>query len=386
MIMRGIYLDNNATTPLDPRVREAMLPYLTDLFGNPSGAHRYGEEARLGLEQAREQVATLAGCAPGQLLFTSGGSEGNNTAIWCAAWADPGKRHMISSAVEHPSVLGPLRFLADRFGYEIELLPVDNDGGLDPDRLARALRPDTALVSLMAANNETGVLWDLEQLGALCRTKGVLCHSDMVQLAGKMPIQADAALPVDYISLASHKLHGPKGCGALFVRRGAPVTPLIMGPGQENGRRAGTENVAGIVGFGMACELAAQALPEAEPRIRALRDGLEAALLADIDGVRINGRNQPRLPNTINVSFEHCSSAMLIQELDEHGLAVSAHSACQSGDLDPSHVLAAMAIPETFLHGTLRISMSRFTTREETELLLAALATAVKKARTGLAM
>lgn len=383
--MRGIYLDNNATTPLDPGVREAMLPYLTDQFGNPSSGHRYGEQARLGLEQAREQTAALMGCAPSQLFFTSGGTEGNNTAIWSAAWADPRKRHMISSAVEHPSVLGPLSFLAERFGYEIELLPVDHDGGLDLDRLAKAIRQDTALVSLMAANNETGVLWDLASIGALCRKKGVLCHSDMVQLAGKMPLQANT-LPVDYISLASHKLHGPKGCGALFVRRGAPVTPLLMGPGQENGRRAGTENIPGIVGFGTACELAEKAMPEAKPRIQALRDGLEAAILAGIDGVRINGSNQPRLPNTINVSFEHCSSAMIIQELDEQGLAVSAHSACQSGDLDPSHVLTAMAIPETFLHGTLRISMSRFTTREETERLLAALTAAVTKARNGLAL
>ncbi len=383
--MRGIYLDNNATTPLDPQVREAMLPYLTDRFGNPSSGHRFGEETRLALEQAREQVATLMGCAPEQLFFTSGGTEGNNTAIWCAAWADPRKRHIISSAVEHPSVLVPLRFLAERFGYEIELLPVDHDGGLDLDQLARAMRPDTAMVSLMAANNETGVLWDLERIGALCRKKGVLCHSDMVQRAGKMPTQADA-LPVDYISLASHKLHGPKGCGALFVRRGAPFTPFIMGSGQENGRRAGTENVAGIVGFGMACELAMQSMPETEPRLHALRDGLESALLADLAGVRINGRNAPRLPNTSNISFEHCSSAMLIQELDEQGMAISAHAACQSGDLDPSHVLTAMAIPETFVHGTLRVSMSRFTTREETELLLTALKAAVQKARTGLAL
>jgi cysteine desulfurase len=383
--MRGIYLDNNATTPLDPQVREAMLPYLTDWFGNPSSGHRYGEQARFGLEQAREQAAALIGCVPGQLFFTSGGTEGNNTAIWSAAWAEPRKRHMISSAVEHPSVLGPLSFLTERFGYEVELLPVDNDGGLDLDQLSKAIRPDTALVSLMAANNETGVLWDMEKIGTLCREKGVLCHSDMVQLAGKKPIKADT-LPVDYISLASHKLHGPKGCGALFVRRGAPVTPLLMGPGQENGQRAGTENVPGIVGFGMGCELAEKAMTEAEPRIQALRDGLEAAIMTGIDGVRINGRNQPRLPNTINVSFEHCSSAMIIQELDEQGLAVSAHSACQSGDLNPSHVLAAMAIPETFLHGTLRISMSRFTTREETERLLAALTAAVTKARNGLAL
>ena len=383
--MRSIYLDNNATTPLAPEVREAMLPYLDEWFGNPSSGHRLGEQARAGVEIARLQVAELINGEPDGLIFTGGGTEGNNTAIWCAISADRGKRHIISSAVEHPSVLGPLRFLRDQFNYEIELLPVNHAGGLDLDRLAAAIRPDTALVTMMGANNETGVLFDLHEIGRLCRARGVLFHSDVVQMAGKVAIDAQT-LPVDYLTLASHKLHGPKGCGALYARRGAPITPLIMGPGQENGRRAGTENVAGLVGFGKACELARTALPETAPRLQTLRDLLEKEINEKIKAVRVNGLGQPRLDNTSNLSLQHCSSAMIIQELDEQGIAVSAHSACHSGDLNPSHVLTAMDVPETFLHGTLRVSLSRFNRQEEITIFIKALTAAAAKARQGLAL
>jgi cysteine desulfurase len=379
--MKRAYFDNNASTPFDPVVREAMLPYLADHFGNPSSGHSFGEKARYGVEEARSQVAALLNCAPDRIVLDSGGSEANNAAIVSAVMAAPAKKHIIASQVEHASVLSPLRFLV-HLGYEVELLPVDEQGGLDLDRLARAIRPDTALVSLMAANNETGVLWDLAAISAICQKHGVLFHSDAIQAAGKVPLDL-AAVPVDYLTVAGHKLHGPKGSAALYVRRSAPVTPLVMGAGQENGRRAGTENVAAIVGFGKACDLAAAHLAMYHRRVAALRDRIETFILAEIPAARINGQQRPRLANTLNVSFAGCSSAQLIQDLDDRGFAVSAHSACQSGDLDPSHVLLAMGVPEEYRHGTLRISLSRFTAETEVDGLLAALPSAVRRSRQG---
>ncbi|MEW6500747.1 MAG: aminotransferase class V-fold PLP-dependent enzyme [Thermodesulfobacteriota bacterium] len=381
--MKRAYFDNNASTPLDPVVREAMLPYLTDCYGNPSSGHSFGERARQGVEEARAQVAALLNCRPDRIVLNSGGSEANNAAILSAAMATPTKKHIVSSRVEHASVLSPLRFWASR-GYEVELLPVDRHGALDLDRLTRAIRPETALVSLMAANNETGVLWDLAAISAICQRQGVLFHTDAIQFAGKEFIDLEA-IPIDYLTIAGHKLHGPKGSGALYVRRSAPVTPLVLGADQENGRRAGTENVAAIVGLGRACVLAASHLPIYARRVAALRDRIETAILAEIPEARINGQQSPRLANTLNVSFARCSSAQLIQDLDDQGFAVSAHSACQSGDLDPSHVLLAMGVPEEYRHGTLRISLSRFTAETEVDGLVAVLPEAVRKSRQGFA-
>lgn len=381
--MKRAYFDNNASTPLDPVVREAMLPYLTDCYGNPSSGHSFGERARQGVEEARAQVAALLNCRPDRIVLNSGGSEANNAAILSAAMATPTKKHIVSSRVEHASVLSPLRFWASR-GYEVELLPVDRHGALDLDRLTRAIRPETALVSLMAANNETGVLWDLAAISAICQRQGVLFHTDAIQFAGKEFIDLEA-IPIDYLTIAGHKLHGPKGSGALYVRRSAPVTPLVLGADQENGRRAGTENVAAIVGLGRACVLAASHLPIYSRRVAALRDRIETAILAEIPEARINGQQSPRLANTLNVSFARCSSAQLIQDLDDRGFAVSAHSACQSGDLDPSHVLLAMGVPEEYRHGTLRISLSRFTAETEVDGLVAVLPEAVRKSRQGFA-
>ena len=381
--MKRAYFDNNASTPLDPVVREAMLPYLTDCYGNPSSGHSFGERARQGVEEARAQVAALLNCRPDRIVLNSGGSEANNAAILSAAMATPTKKHIVSSRVEHASVLSPLRFWASR-GYEVELLPVDRHGALDLDRLTRAIRPETALVSLMAANNETGVLWDLAAISAICQRQGVLFHTDAIQFAGKEFIDLEA-IPIDYLTIAGHKLHGPKGSGALYVRRSAPVTPLVLGADQENGRRAGTENVAAIVGLGRACVLAASHLPIYSRRVAALRDRIETAILAEIPEARINGQQSPRLANTLNVSFARCSSAQLIQDLDDQGFAVSAHSACQSGDLDPSHVLLAMGVPEEYRHGTLRISLSRFTAETEVDGLVAVLPEAVRKSRQGFA-
>lgn len=382
--MQAIYFDNNASTPLAPEVREAMAPYLAEWFGNPASSHRFGEAARRGLDLVREQAAGLLGCHPGRVVFNSGGTEGNNTAILSAIWADPAKKHLISSQVEHSSVLAPLKFLAEQ-GYELELLGVDKNGGLDLEALKGAIRPDTALVSLMGANNETGVIWPVAEIAAICRERGALFHCDAIQLAGKATFSAES-LGVDYLTIAGHKLHGPKGAGALYVRRGAPFTPLIMGSGQEDGRRSGTENVPGLVGLGKACALAMELDEAAHQRLAALRDRLEAGIIAAIPEARINGAASLRLANTTSVSFKHAASVGLIQDLDAAGIAVSAHAACESGDLDPSHVLRAMLVPEPFLHGTLRISLSRYNTEAEVAALLALLPQAVARSRQGFAL
>jgi cysteine desulfurase len=378
--MKRIYFDNNATTPVDPVVREAMMPALAEGFGNPSSGHQEGERARRLVEQAREQAAALLASKPERLVFTSGGTEANNTAIWSAVTAFPARRHIISSRVEHDSVLQPLRFLQDRFGYQVELLEVDRDGSLDLRQLAAAIRPETLLVTLIGGNNETGVLWPLAEIGALCRARAVLFHCDAVQMIGKMTLHPEE-LPIDYLAMASHKLHGPKGVGALWASPGAPVSPLIMGSGQEAGRRSGTENVPGIVGFGKACERAAAHLFEGEGRMTVLRRRLEEGILASIGEVLINGRSQPRLANTVNISFKNCSGAALIQDLDERGIAVSAHAACHSGAADASHVLTAMRVPEEYRYGTLRISLSRFNTDAEVDRFLAVLPEVVTRSR-----
>jgi len=377
--MESIYLDNNATTPLAPEVRQAMTTSLADCFGNPSSSHRFGEAARQAVEEARRQVAALVGAHPRRTIFTSGGSESNNMAIMSAIAARPDRRHLVSSTVEHPSVLAPLRYLAAN-GYRLTLIEVGEDGGLDYDRLAAALTPDTALVSLMAANNETGVRWDIGAIGELCRQRNILFHTDAVQLAGKAPIDMQD-LPVDYLSIGAHKLHGPKGCGALCAARTAPLSPLVRGAGQEFGLRAGTENVAGIVGFGVAADLARTGLAVYEEQVGGLRDYLEAELARRIPESRINGAGQPRLANTVNVSFRGVAAAAVLQELDEHGIAVSAHSACHGGDLDPSHVLTAMRVPEEYIHGTMRISLSRYTTKEEIDHFLDLLPELVERSR-----
>lgn len=383
--MERIYFDNNATTPLDPAVRAAMLPFLDECFGNPSSGHYFGEEALAGVTEAREQVAALLNCQPKRIIFTSGGTEANSTAIWSAITAFSGKKHIVSSAVEHASILKPLEFLRQRFGYSIDLLPVSRDGALDLKLLSETIRPDTALVTLMGANNESGVIWPLADIGALCREKEVLFHCDAVQLIGKEPLDLES-MPVDYLAVAGHKFHGPKGIGALFVRRTAPFTPFIMGAGQEMEHRAGTENVAAIAGIGKACELAADYLKSGTSKVMEMRNRLQESIKADIDGVIVNGASQQRLPNTLNVSFKNCSSGAMVQELDEKGIAVSAHSACHSGDLDPSHVLTAMAVPETYIHGTLRISLSRFNTSVEVDRLCEVLPEVVAKSRQGVAV
>jgi cysteine desulfurase len=380
-----MYFDNNATTPMDPEVREAMLPYLGEYFGNPSSGHRFGEQALSGINNAREQVASLFNCSPKRIFFTSGGTEANNTAIWSAIAAFPEKKHIVTSVVEHASILKPFEFLQQRFGFTIEVLPVSRDGALDLQQLAASIRPDTALVTLMGANNENGVIWPLQEIGELCQEKEALFLCDAVQLVGKEAINLET-LPVDYLAVAAHKLHGPKGSGALYVRRTAPFAKLIMGASQEMDLRAGTENVSGIVGLGQASELAGKYLVSGKSQVLNLRNRLQERILQEIDDAIINGASQPRLQNTLNVSFKNCASGAMVQELDERGIAVSAHSACHSGDLDPSHVLRAMAVPETHIHGTLRISLSKFNTSREIDVFCEVLPGIVAKSRQGVAV
>jgi len=362
--MKKIYLDNNATTrPADP-VITAMLDCLKETFGNPSSAHLFGEKARNVVDSARDEAARFLGTRPQRIIFTSGGSEANNLAIMSAAAADPQKRHIISSPVEHDSVLKPLAHLAKQ-GYEVEMLSVDHQGMIDLDELAGMITPDTGLVSLMGANNESGVIWPVKEIGRICRERKVLYHCDAVQMAGKVEFVADFA---DYLSISAHKLHGPKGVGLLQVAKKAPVLPQIRGASQEHGKRAGTENVPGLAGMAAAFRLARE--DGHNERIAAMRQRIEETILKEIPQAMIIGGKSPRLPNTVNVCFRHSSGAGIAQELDARGIAVSTQSACHSGDIDPSHVLAAMSVPEEYLHGSIRISLSRFTTDAQIDTFL----------------
>jgi cysteine desulfurase len=366
-----VYLDNNATTKVDPAVLEAMLPFFSERYGNPSSMHSFGGGVGRDLNQAREQVAALLGCAPREIVFTSCGSEGDNAAIRSALEAQPGKRHFITTRVEHPAVLGVARHLEEQ-GGDVTLLGVDGQGRLDLEELAAAIRKDTALVSVMYANNETGVVFPIPQIADICKERGVLFHTDAVQAVGKLPINL-AGLPVDMLTLSAHKLHGPKGVGALFVRKGTPFRPFLLGGHQERGRRAGTENTAGLVGLGKACEIAATRLAEERTSMAALRDRLQAGLMAAIPESIVNGGEAERLPNTLSIAFKYVEGEAILLLLDRFGICASSGSACTSGSLEPSHVLRAMGVPFTFAHGSVRFSLSRFTTDADVDLVLAEL-------------
>ena len=359
-----VYLDNNATTRLAPEALEAMLPWLGAHYGNAGSAHLMGRLAEGAVVHARDQVARLLGCQGAELVFNSGGTEGLNHAIRGVFEALPGKRHFVTTAVEHSAVLAIGDWLK-RQGLEVTVLGVDRDGRLDLAELAAALRPDTGLVSIMAANNETGVRFPLEEAARLVKARGILLHVDGTQAVGKVPLDL-AALPVDLFNLSSHKFHGPKGMGALFLRRGLRIKPFMVGGGQERGRRGGTENVPGIVGLGQAAELAREALG-GMAQVEALRDGLEAAILARIPDVAIHGAGSPRLPNTAMVSFRGLEGEALLLRLNERGICVSTGSACSTGQKEPSHVLRAMAVEPALALGTVRFSLSRYSTAEELE-------------------
>ncbi len=377
--MRTVYLDNNATTQPDPAVIEAMLPFLRNQWGNPSSMHTFGGGVRKHVEHAREQTAALLGADPAEIVFTSGGTESDNSAIRGACESLSPRPQLITSRVEHPAVLEPCRFLRDQ-GYLLTEIGVDGQGRLKLDELREALERGPAVVSLMWANNETGVLFPMETVAGLVKAAGGVLHTDAVQAVGKVPVDLKT-VPVDLLSLSGHKLHAPKGVGALYLRRGTRMKPLLMGGHQEHNRRSGTENVPGIVALGKACELARLGMEMDNRRMAALRDKLQAGLLATCPDSRVNGDCANRMPNTTNISFEYIEGESILYHLSDLGVAASSGSACSSGSLEPSHVLRAMGIPFTAVHGSIRFSLSRFTSEADVAYVLEQLPLIVRKLR-----
>ncbi len=374
-----IYLDNNATTRVAPEVLEEMLPYLRDWYGNPSSMHTFGGTVGRKIGEARERVAAALSCDPREIVFTSCGTEGDNTALHSAVSARPGKRHIVTTRVEHPAVLNFVKHLESQ-GYEVTWLPVDKQGRLDLDHVREAIRDDTAVVSVMWANNETGAIFPVREIGAMCREKGVPFHTDAVQAVGKLPIDL-RDMPCDYLALSGHKIHAPKGVGALYVRKGMLFKPFMIGGHQERGRRGGTENAASIIGLGKAVELAAANVRDENTRVRAMRDRLEKGLMSSIPEAIINGDTVNRLPNTLSIAFKYIEGEAMLLLLDQFGICASSGSACTSGSLEPSHVLRAMGVPFTHAHGSLRFSLSRYTTDEEIDTVLRELPGIVERLR-----
>jgi len=359
------YLDNNATTQVAPEVVEAMTPFFKQHWGNPSSAYSFGHEVAKKLEVARASVAELINSDPREIIFTSCGTESNNSAIHSGLITHPGKRHVLMTMVEHSANIKFGDFL-QKHGYDVSFLPVESDGGLDLHLLEKSIRPDTAIVSVMWANNETGVLFPIEEIAALCRSKGVLFHTDAVQVPGKLRMDVKE-LGVDFLSLSGHKLHAPKGIGLLYVKRRTKYHPYIIGGGQERGRRGGTENVPYIIAFGRASELAMASLKEENTRVRALRDKLENGILKRIEGTSRNGTKEPRLPNTTNIAFEGVEAEGILLLLDEAGICASSGSACTTGSLDPSHVLMAMGLSLGHARGSVRFSLGIYNQEDEVD-------------------
>ena len=363
--MKTIYFDNNATTQVAEEVLEEIQPLFCKLYGNPSSMHTFGGQMGRRIGQAREQVAGLLGCEPSEIVFTSGGTESDNAAIKGTLAALPQKRKIITSRVEHPAVLTVCRELENQ-GYTIIELGVDKYGRLDLEQLAEQLDDDTALVTIMYANNETGVIFPIDKISRMVADKGAVFHTDAVQVVGKIPLSLSKG-SIDLLSLSGHKLHGPKGVGILYVRKGTRLAPYMLGGHQEAGRRAGTENVPGIVGLGKACELAAEIFEQENSKVKDLRDKLESAILEKCPDSRLNGDKENRLPNTTNISFEYIEGEAILLMLDKYGICASSGSACTSGSLEPSHVLRAMGVPFTAAHGSIRFSLSRYSTEEEVD-------------------
>jgi len=371
--MRIIYLDNNATTPIAPEVFEAMIPFLTGEYCNPSSMYDPARRVAQAMGEARRTVARHLGFVdPSEIIFTSCATESNNAAIVGVAKANSARRHIITTAVEHPAVLEVCKEM-QRQGYDVTFLPVDRHGNLDVTTFIRALRPDTLLVTIMHANNETGVLFPIGELARITKETdpSIVFHTDATQTVGKMRIDLSGGLRhVDLLSFSGHKLHAPKGVGVLFVRRGTRWRPIMIGGHQEQGRRAGTENVPYIIGLARAMDLAAQHVEEEETRVRRLRDRLERELVARIPYIEVNGRGAPRLPNTLNLSCHFIEGEAMLFELSDHGICASSGSACTSGSLEPSHVLLAMHVPVTAVHGSIRFSLSRYNTEEEIDYVI----------------
>jgi cysteine desulfurase len=373
------YFDNNATTRVAPEVVDAIIPFLRDYWGNPSSAYQFGKQVAKDIEDARSKVATLIHADPREVIFTSCGTESNNSAIHSALVANPGKRHILTTAVEHSANIKFCDYLQKR-GYEVTFLPVESDGSLDIHLLEKSIRPDTAIVSVMWANNETGVIFPIEEIAAICRSKGVACHTDAVQTPGKLKIDV-SDLGVDFLSLSAHKLHAPKGIGMLYVKKRTKYLPYIIGGGQERGRRGGTENVANIVGFGRAAELAMATLEDENTRVRALRDRMEKTILSTIPDTVRNGSFDSRLPNTANIAFDFVEAEAILMMLDQVGICASSGSACTTGSLDPSHVLTAMGLSPSRARGSIRFSLGIYNTAEEVDYLLKNLPPIISKLR-----
>ena len=376
---RFYYFDNNATTRIAPEVADAMIPFLRDGWANPSSAYGIASEVNRAVESARERVATLVNADPKEVIFTSCGTESNNAAIHSALITQPGKRHVITTAVEHSANINYGEFLRKQ-GYDVTFLPVESDGSLDIHLLEKAIRPDTAIVSAMLANNETGVLFPIEEIAAICRSKGVLCHTDAVQTPGKLKLDVKA-LGVDFLSLSAHKLYAPKGIGMLYVKRRTRYQPYVIGGHQERGRRGGTENVPHIVAFGRAAELAMAGYGTEYQRVKKLRDRLETTILREIPNTFVNGDRDNRLPNTSNIAFEFVEAEAVLMLLDQVGICASSGSACTTGSLDPSHVLTAMGLTPMRARGCVRFSLGIYNTDEDVDFVIQHLPPIIRRLR-----
>jgi cysteine desulfurase len=377
--VKVIYVDNNATTQVAPEVLKEMLPYFSEFYGNPSSMHTFGGMVEHKVTEARKRVAELLGASPEEIIFTSCGTESDSTAIRAAILSNPKKKHIVTSRVEHPAIKNLYEHLSKN-GYRVTFVPVDRKGHLDLDYLYKNLGKDTAVVSIMWANNESGVIFPIEEIGEVLKEKGIVFHTDAVQAVGKIPIDLKK-VDVDMLSLSGHKLHGPKGIGALYVRKGTKYSPFLIGGHQEKGRRGGTENVASIIGLGKASELAAANLPDENTKVKRLRDKLENELLKRVSNTMVNGDRDHRLPNTTSIAFEYVEGEAILLMMDEFGICASSGSACTSGSLEPSHVLRAMGVPFTAAHGSIRFSLSIYNTEEEIDVIIEKLPPIIERLR-----
>jgi len=378
--MRIIYTDNNATTKVADEVLEEMLPYFGELYGNPSSMHTFGDKVDKKIKQARQRVADLINADPDEIVFTSCGTESDNSAVFSAINAFPEKKHIITSKVEHPAINKLYQHLQETKGYEVTFVPVNKKGLLDLDLLYDSMTDNTAIVSLMWANNETGVLFPIEEIAKKANEKGILFHTDAVQAAGKVSIDVKKT-GVTMLSLSGHKIHAPKGVGVLYIKKGFKFSPYLIGGHQEKGRRGGTENTVSIIGLGKACELARENLPVMNTKVRELRDYLQTRLLEAIPGSSVNGDLDQRLPNTLSIGFDAVEGESILLMLDRDGICASSGSACTSGSLEPSHVLMAMKVPFKSAHGSIRFSLSHYNTKDEMDIIIKALVPVIQTLR-----
>jgi len=377
--MKPIYVDNNATTRVAPEVLEEMLPYFSELYGNPSSMHSFGGNVARKINESRAKVAKLIGAMPEEILFTACGTESDSTAIRAALISNPDRKNIITSRVEHPAIKNLFENLAKN-GYRVTFVPVDSKGLLDLDYLYRHLDDDTAVASIMWANNESGVIFPVEEIAQAVKAKGIVFHTDAVQAAGKISVDMKK-VQADMLSLSGHKIHAPKGIGALYIRKGTKFSPFLIGGHQESGRRGGTENVASIIGFGKASEMALADLDQMSTRIKKLRDKLENTLIKTVSNTMINGDREQRLPNTTSIGFEFVEGEAILLMMDEFGICASSGSACTSGSLEPSHVLRAMGVPFTAAHGSIRFSLSTYNTEDEIDFIIEKVPPIIKRLR-----